>query len=93
MPGFDGTGPLGMGSMTGGARGYCGSRAIGRARFIGNRPGRGLGRRRGIWPTYETADLEREISLLQNRADALRNELKQLEDEMAGLSADKKQEG
>ena len=23
MPGFDGTGPHGMGAMTGGARGYC----------------------------------------------------------------------
>ena len=23
MPGFDGTGPRGMGPMTGGARGYC----------------------------------------------------------------------
>ena len=23
MPGFDGTGPMGMGSMTGGARGFC----------------------------------------------------------------------
>lgn len=23
MPGFDGTGPMGMGSMTGGGRGYC----------------------------------------------------------------------
>ena len=23
MPGFDGTGPMGMGSMTGGGRGFC----------------------------------------------------------------------
>ncbi len=23
MPGFDGTGPMGQGSMTGGGRGYC----------------------------------------------------------------------
>ena len=23
MPGFDGTGPMGMGPMTGGSRGYC----------------------------------------------------------------------
>lgn len=23
MPGFDGTGPMGMGPMTGGGRGYC----------------------------------------------------------------------
>jgi len=25
MPGFDGTGPRGMGTMTGGGRGFCGS--------------------------------------------------------------------
>ncbi len=33
MPGFNGKGPMGAGSMTGGARGYC------------NRPGGGYGRR------------------------------------------------
>jgi hypothetical protein len=27
MPGFDGTGPNGMGPMTGGGRGFCGPRA------------------------------------------------------------------
>lgn len=39
MPGFDGTGPRGEGSMTGGARGYCnpGYAAYGR----GYGPGRG----------------------------------------------------
>jgi hypothetical protein len=36
MPGFDRTGPRGMGSMTGGGRGYC-------AMPVGNRfPGRGF---------------------------------------------------
>jgi hypothetical protein len=82
-----------MGSMTGGARGYCGSGAIGRARFIGNRPGRGLGRRRSIWPATVPASREQEINLLQNQADALRNELKQLEAELVSLTAEKKQEG
>ena len=45
MPGFDRTGPQGMGSMTGGARGYCAAAAgngmIGRGRAGG--AGRGLG--------------------------------------------------
>ena len=37
MPGFDGTGPSGMGSMTGGARGFCASPAY------GARPGYAMG--------------------------------------------------
>ena len=45
MPGFDRTGPQGMGSMTGGARGYCAAPAgngfVGRGRAGG--AGRGLG--------------------------------------------------
>jgi hypothetical protein len=52
MPGFDGTGPRGMGSMTGGGRGYCaipvGPRLFGRGRASGfSRPFGGLGRGRG----------------------------------------------
>ena len=31
MPGFDGTGPRGMGPMTGGGRGFCSPRGIGTA--------------------------------------------------------------
>jgi len=39
MPGFDGTGPRGMGPMTGGARGFCNpSYAGGRAPFGGAYP-------------------------------------------------------
>jgi len=52
MPGFDGTGPRGMGPMTGGARGYCvvpgGAAPIGWGRRVGRAFGgfgRGLGGR------------------------------------------------
>ncbi|OGX17910.1 MAG: hypothetical protein A3K83_07960 [Omnitrophica WOR_2 bacterium RBG_13_44_8b] len=55
MPGFDGTGPMGMGPMTGGGRGFCvapvsGIRpgAFGR-RFFGR--GGGRGRRRWYYAT------------------------------------------
>ncbi|MBN1527124.1 MAG: DUF5320 family protein [Candidatus Omnitrophica bacterium] len=46
MPGFDGTGPMGMGPMTGGGRGFCVTPASGiRPRSFGRRFfGRGRGR-------------------------------------------------
>jgi hypothetical protein len=33
MPGFDGTGPMGMGPMTGGGRGFCSPWGAGRRNF------------------------------------------------------------
>ena len=48
MPGFDGTGPMGQGPMTGGGRGYCampvniaGGRPFGKGAFYGRGGGRG----------------------------------------------------
>ena len=61
MPGFDGTGPMGAGPMTGGARGYCNPNqsAYGPAtaygpRYWGAGYGRGLGRgfRGGFGPGF-----------------------------------------
>jgi hypothetical protein len=58
MPGFNGTGPRGMGPMTGGARGYCvlpGGEGMprfgagGRSRRALGGLGLGLGRGRGAW--------------------------------------------
>jgi len=44
MPGFDGTGPRGMGPMTGGGRGFCSPWGIGAAfRGYGVPPGMGYG--------------------------------------------------
>jgi len=49
MPGYDGTGPRGMGAMTGGGRGFCtpfGGRAVGGTRsWLAPRLGRGGGYR------------------------------------------------
>lgn len=43
MPGFDRTGPLGQGPMTGGARGECAPGAVGRVGFGGGRRFGGAG--------------------------------------------------
>ena len=65
MPGFNGTGPAGMGPMTGGGRGYCnpsqtaygpattwgsGYRGADYGRGFGRSFGRGRGFGRGFWP-------------------------------------------
>jgi hypothetical protein len=49
MPGFDGTGPMGAGSMTGGGRGFCNPAYAGYGPGSGGwyRFGRGFGRGRG----------------------------------------------
>ena len=53
MPGFDGTGPAGMGPMTGWGRGLCGSRGYYGAgpRFWGYGRGGGRGWRHRYWAT------------------------------------------
>ncbi|MFA5100509.1 MAG: DUF5320 domain-containing protein [Candidatus Omnitrophota bacterium] len=50
MPGFDGTGPMGQGPMTGGGRGYCAVAVnnAGRQPAQGMRNARGRGRCRGM---------------------------------------------
>ena len=49
MPGFDGTGPMGQGPMTGGGRGYCAMPVRGAGPYGGGRGygGRGRGGGRG----------------------------------------------
>ena len=47
MPGFDGTGPRGEGTMTGGGRGYCNPNAVGNMPYGG-----GFGRGRGFAGGY-----------------------------------------
>ncbi len=49
MPGFDRSGPIGNGPMSGGARGFCGS-STNQRWFAGDERGRraGMGRRRGL---------------------------------------------
>ncbi len=54
MPGFNGTGPMGMGSMTGGARGLCNPQQVAQtspAAVRGYGGGRGHGHRNMYWST------------------------------------------
>ena len=94
MPGFDGTGPMGMGPMTGGGRGFCSPWGIGAAL----RP-YGLPRRAPYAPRYGAYSFgpfaprvtrEQELEFLKSEAQALRNGLKELEAKIAQLSAEKK---
>ncbi len=93
MPGFNGTGPNGMGPMTGGGRGFCNPR--------GGIPQQGAFPRRlnYAFPRYGTygshsyaprATREQELEFLRGQAEALRGELKELETEIQKLSAGKK---
>lgn len=94
MPGFDRTGPWGMGPMTGGRRGLCVLRGRGSDWYSGGRGfGWGTGPRWGRgsgwcrWrpsyvPPYAYAPpmgTEREFDFLRNQSQALREELENIE--------------
>ena len=75
MPGRNGTGPMGQGSMTGWGRGPCGRGCFG----WGMRMGMGMGRG-GVWAEpYTGADeqtlLEQELAMTEARAQELRARL------------------
>ena len=95
MPGFDGTGPRGMGPMTGGGRGLCSPGGVGVAR-----PTYGFPRRApysspyygayGFRPFAPRMTREQELEFLKTESQALREELKELEDRIGQLSAERK---
>ena len=87
MPGRNGTGPMGQGSMTGWGRGPCGRGVVAGGRFFrgrgcfgwGMRMGMGMGRG-GVWAEpYTGADeqtlLEQELAMTEARAQELRARL------------------
>lgn len=82
MPGFDGTGPRGIGPMTGGGRGLC-AMPLPRTwpRYVG----------RAAYPTYGVPwgqmPPEQELDLLKNQTQALREQLEQIETRMKELEA------
>ena len=85
MPGFDGTGPRGMGPMTGGGRGFCSPWGLRQAYGF---PTRGY----GYYP-YRTAGYavpftgpfvspmtrEQELDSLKSQAQTMREQLEQIE--------------
>jgi len=94
MPGFDGTGPRGMGPMTGGGRGLCspfgtrvGWRPYG-ARRRAPYPYAGYGAY-GFGPFAARMTREQELEFLKGEAEALREELRGLETEIEKISAEK----
>jgi hypothetical protein len=93
MPGFDGTGPNGMGPMTGGGRGFCSPWGIGRRNYAFPRWSPYAYPRYGAYgfrPFTPRMSREQELEFLKGQAEALRDELKQLETEIGKLSTEKK---
>jgi hypothetical protein len=95
MPGFDGTGPMGMGPMTGGGRGFCSPWGIGvRRRAYGIPRWGGYG-----YPYYSAGPFvpgamsyapqmsgEQELGFLKQQADAFRSQLKEIEGRIQELA-------
>jgi len=92
MPGFDGTGPNGMGPMTGGGRGLCNPWGASPRQYAFPRrvpyaySGYGAYGYRQFAPRVTR---EQELEFLKGQTEALRGELKALETEIGKLSAEK----
>jgi len=86
MPGFDGTGPRGQGTMTGRGMGYCvvalndiGSRPANRGGFYGRCIRRGFS---------QTVSKE-ELNMLKTQADLLKNQLENMQARIQNLEEKK----
>ena len=84
MPGFDGTGPRGMGPMTGGGRGFCavplpGTPAYG-VPYYGQRP--------AVMPFAPQISKEQELGFLKAQSQAMREQLEQIEGRIKGLEGE-----
>jgi len=100
MPGFDGTGPRGMGPMTGGGRGFCAvPLPAARSAYMGRGAYPSYGVPRGT-PYYGAGPAtpgtvpftpqmirEQELDFLKNQAQAMRGQLEQIEARVNELEA------
>jgi len=92
MPGFDGTGPNGMGPMTGGGRGFCSPWGGIPPQYALPRPVNYASpryRTYGFRPFVPRITREQELEFLKGQAEALRGELKAVETEIGKLSIEK----
>jgi len=102
MPRGDGTGPNGMGPMTGRGMGYCAGFNV--PGFMNPNFGRGLGRGRGfawrartIQPTMPIQQVQPQVitekqekQYLEQELDVLKQEMKEIEERLKSLSSSKK---
>jgi hypothetical protein len=98
MPRGDGTGPMGIGPMTGGGRGFCSPWGVGAALH-----GQGFPHWRGYAYSYYQprpsflglmlftpwTSREQEIGFLKNKAEILREQLREMEARIGQLSTEK----
>ena len=86
MPYFDGTGPAGMGAITGRGMGPCGGN-LGYERGYGR--GMGLGRRFGRYYALQPMTPQRQVEDLTDYLNALKEEVKELEEYIKDLEQNK----
>ena len=97
MPGFDGTGPGGMGPMTGGGRGFCTTplrsawpRYAWRGRYMPYPHATPLGEPYGGLSTFPPqATRKEEISYLRGLARSMNDDLKDIEARIQELESEK----
>jgi hypothetical protein len=96
MPGFDGTGPVGMGRMTGGGRGFCsprgmgaGMRTYGMPRWGGYGYTNDSNRQFGMPYPYRFSQ-EQELDFLKRQAEAMRTQLNQIDARIQELAKENK---
>jgi len=94
MAGFDGTGPMGCGPMTGGRRGYCNPAGVDSAKAFGygrrlagaGIGGRGLRRTRGRFSAQDQAlQPVEELEVLRKQADGMKESLNTILSRIADL--------
>jgi len=98
MPGFNGTGPRGMGPMTGGGRGFCSPWGRGAYQRGYGVPQMGYGNPYyGAWPVAPGnvpfapgVSREQELGFLQQQAQVMKEQMEQIEVRIRELATEKK---